>query len=256
MSAGEREYRTLAFGDVDAGVWVTARAPADGGLGTASVLGRAAVPEHVDAEISTPDSDGDWTLSAEGVEMAFAPAGDAVELELGNTGLVAIDQPCLVRGGVSFDGKAHEFEVLGRRGRRSEPDWSRLGSVRELAAWVAPTASVVVIAARPRKTRGHEDDVLAAFLFDDGVATRVNDPRLSTTYDGNELPIKAGVELWIGEEENEYPRRGAGEAAAVAAVREDDGARRTLIPFRWRMAGGEGAGVYELAEPPANASRS
>jgi len=44
-------------------------------------------------------------------------------------------------------------------------------------------------------------------------------------------------------------------SAAVATVREDEGARRTLIPFRWRMAGGEGAGVYDLAEPPANASR-
>jgi hypothetical protein len=255
MSAGVREYRTVAFGDADSGVWLTARAPAERGPGTASVVGRTAVPEHLDAEISAPDPEGDWTLSAEGVELELVPTGDAVELELGNTGLVAIDQPCLVRGAVSFDRAAREFEVLGRRGRRSPPDWSRLGSVRELAAWVAPSASMLVLAARPRKTRGHEDDALAAFLFDDGVATRVNDPRLSTTYDRRELPIKAGVELWVGEEENEYPRRGAGEAAAVATVREDEGARRTLIPFRWRMAGGEGAGVYDLAEPPANASR-
>ncbi len=256
MSAGERAYRTVAFGHLDAGVWVTARAPADDGIGAASVLGRGAVPEHFDAEISAPDPDGDWTLSAEGVQVEFAPTGDAVQLELGTTGLVAIDQPCLVRGAVSFDGRAHEFEVPGRRGRRSEPDWSRLGSIRELAAWVAPTASVIVIAARPRRARGHDDDAVAAFLFDDGVATRVNDPRLSTTYDRNAQPIKAGVELWIGEDENEYPRRGAGESAAVPAVREDDGARLTLTPLRWRMAGGEGAGVYELTEPPANASRS
>ncbi len=254
MSAGDPEYRTLAFGDADSGVWLTARAPADGGPGTASVLGRAAVPEHLDAEIMAPDPDGDWTLSAEGVELELVRSGDAVELAIGNTGLVAIDQPCLVRGAVSFDGTAREFEVLGRRGRRSQPDWSRLGSVRELAAWVPPAASVLVIAARPRKTRGHEDDALGAFLFDDGVAIRVNDPRLSTTYDRHELPINAGVELWIGDEENEYPRRGAGEAAAVAAVREEDGARCTLIPFRWRMAGGEGSGVYELTEPPARVS--
>lgn len=256
MSTADPGVRTFAFGDLTAGVWVTARVPATGEPGLASLVAPGGSEAPIPATVSAPDEVAEWVLSGAGFELAFAPAGDEVELDLRDAGLIALDQPCHVSGAMNLGGVAYQLDGRGSRGHRSQPDWSRLASVRELAAWVEGDSSVVVIAARPRRARGHDADVAAGFLFGADAPTVVNEPRLSTTYDRGGLPAKAGLELWIGDDEHEYPRRAAGEAASSANVIRNHASLRTWIPFRWRMAGAEGAGSYELLEPASDQRRS
>ena len=45
----------------------------------------------------------------------------------------------------------------------------------------------------------------------------MGDPRLSTTYDGDGHQRRAGLELWVGEEDD-YPRRGAGQVLCGSSV--------------------------------------
>ena len=64
---------------------------------------------------------------------------------------------------------------------------------------------------------------------------RVDEPRLSTTYDEEGRQRRAGLELWVGEEDD-YPRRAAGEVLCGSTL--DLGALRLDCAFlRWRMGG-------------------
>ncbi len=71
---------------------------------------------------------------------------------------------------------------------------------------------IAVAAVRPRKASGHANDAVHAALLDPcaGV-TAVAEPRLSTTYGGDGTPTRAGLELWLEDENEHYPRRAAGD---------------------------------------------
>jgi glyoxylase-like metal-dependent hydrolase (beta-lactamase superfamily II) len=75
----------------------------------------------------------------------------------------------------------------------------------------------------------------------------VDDPRLSTTYAASGLPSRTNLELWIGEGENEFPRRVAGEASAEGAVLQVEDVDLRVVPMRCHSRGREGTGVYVLA---------
>jgi hypothetical protein len=226
---------TVAFGDLDAGVW-------------GAVWGPVAIVATPDGELGDASlSDDGSTISGAGIELTLTPHGEASETEDGSS-----QQLCRVHGRIVRDGAEHELDCLGRRGASPEPALGDLQAVRELSAWFEPEDGVYLSSSRPRKAKGHDSDVVAATLFDEGHPLAVEEPRVSTTYDVRGLPARVTLELWLGgdDEEEQYPRRLAAEALGAPVTRElGGGPTLEVTPMRWHFRGRDGAGVYLLVRP-------
>jgi hypothetical protein len=243
--------RTLAFGELGpAGVWGAAwiNGPdrsALTALGTGGASGALS-----DVQVSGAADDEDWRLDAGTAALLVAPAGEAVPVEATDDGLEGWDQLCRVNGRFERDGTEHVVDCLGLRTWWSAAlDVERYGSIRAVSAWFEPDEGLTVTAFRPRKAKAHDQDVLAAAVLAPDISATVEDPRLSTTYEREGWPARAGLELWLpGEEpEQQYPRRASGEATG-ARVEALAGAHEVRAePFRWHSRGRDGAGVYLLA---------
>ncbi len=117
---------------------------------------------------------------------------------------------------------------------------------RELAIWVGERLAVDVTAVRERSGDGHDAESLQAVLIEDDPACLqvIELPRLSTTYDADGRPLRAGLELWLSEESG-YARRVAGEALCAATLATDTG-RWDCTFLRWHIEGDAGIGPYLL----------
>jgi hypothetical protein len=73
----------------------------------------------------------------------------------------------------------------------------------------------------------------------------IDDPRLSTAYDGAGHQRRAGLELWETDE-SDYPLRVAGEAVGAGELELDGGGRLRCAFFVWRHAGSVGGGRYDI----------
>ena len=242
--------RTLAFADLAAGVWGAAwLAPGDGGgfvcLGAAQGV---AVPAS--ARVEGAGEAGDWSLVADGIELTLVPAGDAVDVSEADGAPAGFEQLCRAQGRLALDGAEHEVDCLARRAERSDGAGSeRVESVRDVCALFEPADGLAGVSLRPLRSRGHEDDVVTAAVLDPEGNAPVADPRFSTTYGAGGRPIRSSFELWLGQAEDEYPRRAAGEAVGPHAVGRDGGFDVQASLFRWQSRGRDGAGVYILARP-------
>lgn len=166
------------------------------------------------------------------------------------------DQLCEVTGRVRIDGQDADVESLGcRSSAETGIGLGQLDSFRFLAAWLDPRSGFSLTALRPGKARGHEVDIVAAAILDDPPAPPVLDPRLSTTYTDDGLPAKAGLELWLSEENEDdpdggappqYPRRAAGEVVGPGLDWGQDDVELHASVLRWHSQGSEGPGVYVL----------
>src|SRR2546421_693228 len=105
---------------------------------------------------------------------------------------------------------------------------------------------------RPAGTDGHEDEAVSAVLVETDPAHPeeapeshpVSRPRLSTTYDGEGHQRRAGLELWV-DEEDQLPRRAGG--TAVCGTTLDLGRLRLDTAFfSWSMEGHTGLGRYDV----------
>lgn len=245
--------RTVAFGDIG-GLWGVAWMPDPHGP-TFACLGDVdnAVPSSALLEGDGPDLD--WRLVLSGKsELNIRPVG-AESPATGPDGVSAgFDQLCRVDGTVLVDGTEQTIDCPGRRGARTEaPDLGRFTSVRDVSAWFEPGGGLALVALRPKKARGQESDLITASVLDPENTRPVAEPRLSTTYASDGAPARAGLELWLaeendGEEEHEtrYPRRAAGEAVGAYATATLGGLDVQARLFRWHSRGHEGAGVYLL----------
>jgi hypothetical protein len=224
---------TVAFGDLDAGVW-------------GAVWGPVAIVALLEGELAaaTLSPDG-TTISGEGIELQLTPHGEASETAEGS------EQLCRVQGQLEYDGARHELDCLGRRGTRAELTLGELQSVRELSGWFEPDDGIYLSSIRPRKSKGHDSDVVAATLFDEGHPLAVAEPRVSTTYDAAGSAASVNLELWLDDEESEqYPRRLAAEALGAPVKRELTGGQTLeAAPMRWHFRGRDGAGVYLVVRP-------
>jgi hypothetical protein len=231
------ETRSFAFGAPDGELFGTATVW-DGG--SCSNFGAS-----VRAEGTDPGEE--WRLAGDGFELTFAPVGEVAELELADAGITARYQLAHVHGTIVVDGEERVVDCPGERIRRvGALDGKRYQSLRAVSAWFGEEDGLAVLAARPRRARGHDSDLLAGTLVEKGVPVPVTEPRLSSTYTADGITARVGLELWFGEDADaeQYARRAAGEAIARAAVCEDPRLRSELI--RWRMRGREGIGVYDL----------
>jgi hypothetical protein len=97
---------------------------------------------------------------------------------------------------------------------------------------------------RPAKSKGHLDEVLSAFMFEGGEPVAIEEPRLSTTYDGEQRQRRAGLELWM-DEEADHARRVGGEVLCGTTLDLGD-QRLDSAFFHWRMEGRTGVGRYDV----------
>jgi hypothetical protein len=243
--------RTLAFGELEpAGVWGAAWiANSDGSALTALGVGGAA-GALADVNFSAATDGEDWRLDAGAAALLVAPAGEAVAVHASEGGLEGWDQLCRVSGRFEHDGIEHAVDCLGLRTWWSAPvDLERFQSIRVVSAWFEPDDGLTVTAFRPRKAKAHDQDVLAAAVIAPDVSATVDDPRVSTTYQGDGWPARAGLELWLaGEEpEHQYPRRASGEATGARVEAVSGALEVRAEPFRWHSRGRAGAGAYLLA---------
>jgi hypothetical protein len=239
--------RALAFGDLALTSWGAILSPG-AGLPSFAVLGGergVAIPVTLDGD---PSPTAEWWVSGEGLELTVAPGSNwdapaAVH--------IGFDQLVAVRGELTGDG-VRDAELLGCRSARSE-ELKDFRLFRDIRAWFSPSDGLAVLAVRPRRASSHADERLSATLIEGGEPQSVEEPRLSTTYSDDGLPVRASLELWLPESDGQdeqaisYPRRAAGEAAAPATLHELDGLALQVRPFRWRAGGREGAGVYLIA---------
>ncbi len=242
------QLRVLAFGDLADGSWGAVWIPSE--PDQAGLLGSWAGSGDTAHELEGERADEPWRLSAGETELTWEALGESVPTDVQETGF---DQLCRVTGVLDSVSGRRNIRCLGWRAARSEPlTAGRLDSLRLLAAWFEQEEGFALLAARPEGGRGAERDQITAALFSAAGTQPVADPRLSTTYDSSEQPMRASVELWIeteGDSEAQYPRRAIGEAVSA----QESARAGTLVlhggPFRWYSGGLEGAGIYVIARP-------
>jgi hypothetical protein len=193
-----------------------------------------------------------WTVTFDdgqgrGFELEVTAVSDAAELGDGFGGMTGYDHLCRVEGTARTGSGTVKVRGLGGRGRLwGSPDWETLELTRSVGVWLGTDAGIALQAARPAGARGQDEETTRAFVFDGGppaTALPVAEPRLSTVSDLEGRQLRAGLELWLDEED--YPRRLAGELLGGTSL--DLGRLRLDCAFlRWRADGREGAGRYDI----------
>lgn len=238
------ELRTLAFGDVDGGLWGAAIS----GPEPVVAFGDA-VSSGVQPASWTPDGRG-WRLTGDGFDLHVEPSGEDAEQPAAADETEAVSgfqELCHVEGTVTLGDGVRSVQCVGTRCVIEGVDAGSLGSARAVSGWFGDDDAFMLLALRAVGGVGQEADLVAATLFDPEGWVPVSDPRLSTTYTDTGLPARANLELWVGEGDNEFPRRAAGEASGPGAAAETDGLALRVIPLRCHSRGREGTGVYVLA---------
>ena len=194
----------------------------------------------------------EWTVTMDGERHGFQlrfealspPAeiagDDAVALA---GGMAGYEQLCRVTGTVRAGGRAAEVRCLGQRGHGwGEPDWERIEAARTVTAWQGSGFAIALTGVRPAGAPHAEEATWAALLDDEG-ALRIDDPRLSTTYDADGRQRRAGLELWVHDDKPAI--RGSGEVLCGSTL--DLGQLRLDCAFfRWRIDGQTGVGRYDV----------
>jgi hypothetical protein len=227
--------RVVSFGDLDGRVW---GGVLDTGAGPAVVFGGAdgehcAAPGGVALAV-----DGDsWRLTGDGIDLTVTAGELAAESVDG-------DELCTVTGTIST-GDAVPVDCPGIRSLM--PGDESLGSLRSVTGWFGPELAISLHAVRAPRSPGHQADRIRATLFGVEGMRPVDEPRLSTTVAADELPARTSLELWVGEGDDLYPRRAAGEARGPAVRVSSPGFELAGVPLVCHASGLTGVGVYLLA---------
>lgn len=204
-----------------------------------------------------------WTVHYEGgraaldlrFEAVSAPAALDADAPLARTGgIEGYEQLCAVTGTVRHGRRSQQVRCLGQRGHLwGAPEWKRVALARTLSAWMGADRAVTLTTIRPAKARHHDEELASGFLFERGEPRAIAEPRLSTTYDGELRQRRAGLELWI-DEEDPFARRIAGEVLCGTTIELGE-LRLDSAFFLWRMEGREGTGRYDVLRRANGGSR-
>lgn len=244
----------LAFGDPAGGVWGAALDASSSALAFGDRHGATAGAAITDGGWCCEDRG--WHLQGEGFDLQVAPAGedqaspardDEARPDADGLGASGYQELCGVRGTLTLAGSPRRVDCIGTRCVIEGVDAASLRSARAVSGWFAADDAFLLLALRAGVQRGQDADLVAATLFDPEGWVPVVDPRLSTTYGDDGMPRRTSLELWVGEGENEFPRRAAGEAQGAAAELHAAGLGLRVVPLRCHSRGHEGAGVYLLA---------
>jgi hypothetical protein len=258
---------TFSFGDEDADVYAVARVGLSGET-SASGLGlvfSGGEPVAVQADGSVDVTERSWAaIDAAGLSttverpleawtLSFASDSATFDLqvealsapgEMADGGMDGYDQLCRFTGDATVRGERVAIDCLGQRGHSwGAPDWDQMALARTLGVWIGEDLGVSLLAIRPAGDDRHDHESVAAYLYESGEPVRVQDPRLSTGYDGDQRQQRAGLELWM--DEDSHARRAAGEILCGTSL--DLGRLRLDCAFlRWHMEGREGVGRYDI----------
>lgn len=247
---------TLVFADPEASSWGAYWLPAEEGSASLGYQGDGG-SGLVTAELSAPSETEPWRLGGDHASLAFTPSGPSARGGSVETGVDSWDQLCAVSGTVTVAGRDHEIDCVGWRARTSgDFDLPGLDSVRQAYGWFDQGDGVAAVALRPRKSKGQDADLIAAAVLEPEPTPRVEDPRLSSTYDAAGVPTRVGLELWFEEEpsaegseddeERRFPRRAAGEAIGDPLQWHVGEFQLQALPLRWHSHGSDGIGIYLL----------
>jgi hypothetical protein len=275
---------TFAFGDEESGLFATARigfAPAAGTLSALAVVFAGNEPvaalargdiEAGDVDWQAAEADGvratieeplrRWSVGFDGDGAGFSAHFEALTepMEFGADspaarvgGVQGYEQLCGVEAEVTAGGETRSLRCLGQREHSwGAPRWDDIARAATVSAWLAPDRAIALRTVRPAGAEGHEDEAVSAVLVDADPADpdagpqahAVAEPRLSTTYDGEGHQRRAGLELWVGEED-QLPRRAGGRALCGTTL-ELGRLRLDSAFFAWRMEGRAGVGRYDV----------
>ena len=196
----------------------------------------------------------DFEDGGAGFALGFVAASPTLEFRgsqvasARTSGIEAYEHLCRVEGHVTLGSSRRQVRCLGQRGHGWGPSpWKRIELARTVSAWLEGPLGLALSAARPAGAAGHDEEAVSAFLAEPGDGSGpipVAEPRLSTTYDAGGRQRRAGLELWMSEED-ELPRRIAGEVACGTSL-ELGRLRLDCSFFRWSMEGRTGAGRYDI----------
>ena len=186
------------------------------------------------------------TPGGAGFDLEFAAVSPPAELPEDHAaarqgGMAGHERLCHVTGTAA----GRPIDCLGQRGRAwGTADWNRIALTRSVSAWLEDGTSLTVTAVRPAGAENHADEATWGALLDAEGTIPLADPRLSTTYDADGHQRRAGLELWVGEEDD-YPRRGAGQVLCGSSV-ELGQLRLDCAFFVWQLDGRDGIGRYDM----------
>jgi hypothetical protein len=275
---------TFSFGDEESGLFATARigfSPAAGTLSALAVVFAEREPvaavargdiEAAEVDWQAAEADGvratieeplrRWSVAFDGDGAGFSAhfealtgpmefAADSPAARIG--GVQGYEQLCAVEAEVTVGGETHQLRCLGQREHSwGAPRWDDIARAATVSAWLAPDRAIALRTVRPAGAEGHDDEAVSAVLVDadpgdpDGgpQAHAVAEPRLSTTYDDEGHQRRAGLELWVGEED-QLPRRAGGRALCGTTL-ELGRLRLDSAFFAWTMEGRSGVGRYDV----------
>jgi hypothetical protein len=190
-----------------------------------------------------------WSVSGDGgatFRLTFEATGPPDELPAPAAravGLTAYAQFCRVHGSMRVGDRERPVNGVGQRSHGwGNPDFDGIQLTRSLGIWFADGTGVLVGAVRPTGAQSHAEETICASLMGPRGAVAVEEARLSTTTDRGGRQRRAGLELWLDDEQS--PHRAAGELLCGSTL--DLGPRRLDCAFlRWHMEGREGVGRYE-----------
>jgi hypothetical protein len=148
----------------------------------------------------------------------------------------------------------------------ARPELSKLDSIRVLAACFPNGRAIALAAVRPKSGRADKEavSVLVAgadpFPAETGATAdaqpepkppRIFDPRLSTTYNAQGAPLRAGIELWLAADEDgdQRPLRLSAESTGDRLTGDLGNLRLEAYAQRCHSRGEDGLGVYALVRP-------
>lgn len=247
-ASADRQLRALLFGDIDGGVWGAAVSAPEPGVILCDAAGASLTCGPEQAAWSAEGRG--WRLAGDGLELHVEPGGEGSGQSAPAAGeqLGGFQELCRVQGTAPLGGSERRVDCIGTRCVVEGLEAGAVGSVRIVSGWFAADDAFMLLALRSAGEARHADDLVAATLFDPEGWVPVADPRLSTTYSAAGEPTRTNLELWVGEGENEYPRRAAGEATGARASFMAGGLQLHGTSLRCHSRGHDGAGVYLLAE--------
>ncbi|HEX8104390.1 MAG TPA: hypothetical protein VF533_17370 [Solirubrobacteraceae bacterium] len=192
-----------------------------------------------------------WSVRLAGERDGFALSFTAASPPAGHEevgGMVGYEQLCRVRGEVAIEDRVVAIDCAGQRGHSwGAPDWRRLDAVHTVAAWLQDGSGAAVQVAREAGAKGHGAAARWGALLGAGGAVALDDPRVSTTYDGAGRQRRAGLELWEAEDEAGFEAVHRAAGTVICGSTLELGQLRLDCAFmRWTMEGVAGVGRYDV----------
>jgi hypothetical protein len=198
--------------------------------------------EHWGAVLAAADAS--LTLELRAISPPIDLSEGRGALVTASAGVELYEQLCEVSGTMSARSKRHDLRCLGRRVHAwGSCDWERLGDYRLLYAAFEARRAITFTSARTKRAGGHGDDLRVAYLVsEDAEPAAFEEVRLSTVFGDDSLPVKAGLELFLPQQE--LPRRMGGSRICGANV-PYGGGMLSLAFLRWSLDGTSAFGSYE-----------